>query len=71
MDVKRLIKSESYVDIKCLWYWNNIFNFSRGLRPLNNDKDVLQFAKDVVGHEVIDVYVEDKLSDPPYDCESK
>ncbi|CAL5187720.1 unnamed protein product [Lathyrus oleraceus] len=53
MDVERLIKSEGYVDIRCLWYWNPIFSFSRGLMSLNNDKDVLQFAKDVVGHKVI------------------
>ncbi|KAI5439728.1 hypothetical protein KIW84_025196 [Lathyrus oleraceus] len=49
------------------WYVggeNTVFNFGRGLRPLNNDKDVLQFAKDVAGHEVMDVYMEHRVSDP-------
>ncbi|KAI5430121.1 hypothetical protein KIW84_034626 [Lathyrus oleraceus] len=41
MDVERLIKSEGYVHIKYLWYWNPVFSFARGLRPLNNDKEVL------------------------------
>lgn len=71
MDVERLIKSEGYVDIKCLWYWNLVFSFARGLRPLNNDKDVLQFSKDVVGHEVMDAYVDHRVSDPPCDFGSK
>ncbi|KAI5399895.1 hypothetical protein KIW84_065004 [Lathyrus oleraceus] len=39
-------------------------SFARGLRPLNNDKDVLQFVEDVIGHRVMDVYVEHKVSDP-------
>lgn len=62
--MERLIKSEGYIDIKCLWYRNSVFSFARGLRLLNNDKYVLQFAKDIVGHEVIDVYMKHKVSDP-------
>ncbi|KAI5441162.1 hypothetical protein KIW84_010574 [Lathyrus oleraceus] len=38
MDVKRFIKSEGYVDIECLWYWNPVFSFACCLRSLNNDK---------------------------------
>ncbi|KAI5437003.1 hypothetical protein KIW84_023213 [Lathyrus oleraceus] len=38
--------------------------FSRGLRPLNNDQGVLQFSKDVVGYDVIDVYVEHSVGIP-------
>ncbi|KAI5447598.1 hypothetical protein KIW84_015163 [Lathyrus oleraceus] len=58
MDLEDMIKSEGYVNIKCLWYWNPAYSFSHGLRPLSNDQDVLQFSKDVVGYDVIDVYVE-------------
>ncbi|KAI5433592.1 hypothetical protein KIW84_020759 [Lathyrus oleraceus] len=58
MELEDMIKSEGYVNIKCLWYWNLRYSFSRGLRPLNNDQDILQFSKDVVGYDVIDVYVE-------------
>ncbi|KAI5440635.1 hypothetical protein KIW84_010204 [Lathyrus oleraceus] len=61
MDLKAMMKSESYVNIKCLWYWHLAYSFSRGLRPLNNDQDVLQFSKDVIGYDVIDVYVEHNL----------
>ncbi|CAL5204561.1 unnamed protein product [Lathyrus oleraceus] len=64
MDVEDMIKSEGYVNIKCLWYWHPAYSFSRGLRPLNNDQDVLQFSKDVVGYYVIDVYVEHNVGIP-------
>ena len=65
MDLEALVKGQGYIDIGSLWYRNPKFSFTRGLRPLNNDRDVLQFGQDVVGHEVIDVYVEHKVSDPP------
>lgn len=58
MELESLIQSEGYDNIKCLWYWNPEYSFPRGLRPLNNDQDVLQFSKDVIGYEIIDVYVE-------------
>ncbi|KAI5395389.1 hypothetical protein KIW84_061825 [Lathyrus oleraceus] len=64
MELKDMIKSESYVNIKCLWYWNPAYRFSRGLRPLNNDQDVLQFSKDVVRYDVINVYVEHSMGIP-------
>ncbi|KAI5386883.1 hypothetical protein KIW84_073142 [Lathyrus oleraceus] len=38
--------------------------FYRGLRPLNNDRDVLKFSKYVVGYDVIDVYVEHTVVTP-------
>ncbi|KAI5407203.1 hypothetical protein KIW84_053451 [Lathyrus oleraceus] len=66
MDLEDMIKSEGYVNIKCLWYWHLAFSFSRGLRPLNNDQDVLQFSKDVVGYDVIDVYVEHSVGIPQF-----
>ncbi|XP_058759822.1 uncharacterized protein LOC131633127 [Vicia villosa] len=65
MDLEALIKSHDYVDINSLWYRNPVLSFTRGLKPLNNDNDVLQFTQDVVGHEVIDVYVDHKVSSPP------
>ncbi|KAI5385535.1 hypothetical protein KIW84_072220 [Lathyrus oleraceus] len=34
------------------------------VRPLNNDQDVLQFLKDIVGYDVIDVYVEHSVGIP-------
>ena len=58
MDLESLIQSEGYKNIKCLWYWDPAYRFSRGLRSLNNDQDVLQFSKDVIVYDVIDVYVE-------------
>ncbi|CAL5194027.1 unnamed protein product [Lathyrus oleraceus] len=64
MELEDMIKSDGYVNIKCLWYWNPAYSFSSGLRPLNNDQDVLQFSKDVVGYDVIDVYVEHSVEIP-------
>ncbi|KAI5404841.1 hypothetical protein KIW84_051852 [Lathyrus oleraceus] len=64
MELKDMIKSEGYINIKCLCYWNPAYSFSRGLRPLNNDQDVLQFSKYVVGYDVIDVYVEHSVGIP-------
>ncbi|KAI5429117.1 hypothetical protein KIW84_033928 [Lathyrus oleraceus] len=55
---------ETPVKWYCLCYLNPAYNFSRGLRPLNNDQDVLQFSKDVVGYDVIDVYVEHSVGIP-------
>ncbi|KAI5422282.1 hypothetical protein KIW84_045661 [Lathyrus oleraceus] len=39
------------------------FSFTCGLRPLNNDVDVLQFAKDVTRYELVDLYVEHTIDD--------
>ncbi|KAI5430081.1 hypothetical protein KIW84_034600 [Lathyrus oleraceus] len=58
MELNDMIKSEGYVNIKCLCFWNPAYKFSRGVRLLNNDQDVLQFSKNVLGYDVIDVYVE-------------
>lgn len=64
MDLESLIKIEGNNDIKCIWYWNPKFSFSHGLRPLNNDKDVLQFFKDVLGYAQIDVYIKHNIDNP-------
>lgn len=61
--VGNLIKSEGYKNIKCMWYWKLRFSFSCGLRPLNNDVDVLQFVKDVTRYKLVDLYVEHTIDD--------
>lgn len=63
MQIEELIKGEKYCNIKCLWYWNPNFSFSRGLQPLNNDNDVLRFAQGVRGFKIIGVCVEQKVED--------
>jgi hypothetical protein len=64
MQVEKMIKNEGYNNIKCLWYWNPKFSFSRGLRSLNNDGDVLKFIEDIKGFHVVDVYVEHNIDNP-------
>ncbi|XP_058784868.1 uncharacterized protein LOC131659733 [Vicia villosa] len=61
MDLENLIKDEGYRNIKCIWYCNPKFCFSRGLRPINCDNDVLKFYKDIKGFELVDVYVEHSI----------
>lgn len=58
MQVVELIKRGGYKDIKCMWYWNPMYIFSRGLRPLKCDNDVLQLTKDANVFELIYVYIE-------------
>ncbi|CAI8585914.1 unnamed protein product [Vicia faba] len=64
MDLESMITSEGYGHIKCLWYWIHALSFTRGLRPLNNDQDILTFNEDVKGYNVIDVYVENPIEIP-------
>ncbi|XP_058784528.1 uncharacterized protein LOC131659338 [Vicia villosa] len=61
MQLEGLIRNEGYMNIKCMWYWNPKFSFSRGLRPLNCDADVVKFVADVSGYELVDVYVEHSI----------
>ncbi|XP_058725528.1 uncharacterized protein LOC131596807 [Vicia villosa] len=63
MEIEKMIKNEGYCNIRCLWYWNPKYAFSRGLRPLNDDKDVLKFMEDIRGYKLIDVYVEHKVEE--------
>ena len=65
MDLENLIKEEGYMNIKCMWYWNPKYSFSRGLRPLNCDSDVLKLAEDNKGFELVDVYVEHSIEVTP------
>ncbi|KAK2416396.1 hypothetical protein QL285_038793 [Trifolium repens] len=64
MEIDGLVKSLGYSSFKCLWYCDPRLSFSRGLRPLNKDNDVLKFIGDVKGFEVVDVYVEHKVDNP-------
>ncbi|XP_058733206.1 uncharacterized protein LOC131604807 [Vicia villosa] len=66
MDLESVIKSPGYGNIKCLWYWNPVFSFTRDLRPLNNDQDVLTIIEDVKGHNIVDVYVERPVEIPDF-----
>ncbi|XP_058784134.1 uncharacterized protein LOC131658902 [Vicia villosa] len=67
MQIEELINAHGYFNIKCLWYWNPNFSFSHGLRPLNNDSDVLRFMEDVRGFKVVDIYVEHKVEEVSID----
>lgn len=40
-----------------------MLRFSRGIRILSNDVDILQFFKDVTGYELVDFYVEHNIDD--------
>jgi hypothetical protein len=66
MELETMIKSEGYGNIRCLWYWIPKLSFTRGLRPLNNDQDILTFIEDVKGYNVIDVYVEHPIEIPEF-----
>lgn len=58
MHLEGMIRIDRLTNVKCLWYWNPRFCFSRGLRPLNCDVDVLKFIEDGNGFELVDVYVD-------------
>ncbi|XP_058755919.1 uncharacterized protein LOC131629134 [Vicia villosa] len=63
MEIEKMIKNEGYCNIRCLWFWHSKYAFSRGLRPLNDDKDVLNFMEDIRGYKLIDIYVEHKVEE--------
>lgn len=64
MQITKMVKSLGYMSFKRLWYQHPKYSFTRGLRPLNNDEDVLKFAEDVKGFNVIDVFVEHCIDNP-------
>nr|XP_027186490.1 uncharacterized protein LOC113784480 [Cicer arietinum] len=64
MQITKMVKSLGYMSFKSLWYQHPKYSFTRGLRPLNNDEDVLKFAEDVKGFNVIDVFVEHCIDNP-------
>ena len=63
IDLMKVIKSIGYKAFKCLWYRYPRKALCRGLKPLNGDFDILQLAEDVVGFDVVEVYVEDGVID--------
>ncbi|XP_058753082.1 uncharacterized protein LOC131626267 [Vicia villosa] len=64
MSLEKLILNEGYASIKCLHYWHPKYSFSRCLRPLNCDADVVKFVEDVKGFDLVDVYVEHSVEEP-------
>ncbi|CAI8609224.1 unnamed protein product [Vicia faba] len=64
IDLEALIQSEGYFNMKSIWYWNPRFRFSRGLRPLNNDADVLKLIEDICEFDLVDLYVEHGVNNP-------
>lgn len=58
MEIFELIKSLGYARFKIIWYHDLKFSLERGLRPINNDKDVLKFGEDMKGYDCDDIYVE-------------
>ena len=45
MDFMKVVKELGYVRIKGMWYHHPKLSLARGLRPLNNDADVLNSVK--------------------------
>ena len=62
--LEKLIHLVGYTSMKCIWYVNPRYSFARGFTAIENDKDVLKFAKDVEGFELVDVYVEHDVDVP-------
>lgn len=58
IDISNYIKGFGYQEFGCVWYRYPKLDLSNGLRPLNTDVEVIQFANDVKGHEYVDIYVE-------------
>jgi len=48
-DIKKLVLSYGYLKFKCLWYQHLKYCFQRGLKPLNNDGDLLELVVDARG----------------------
>ncbi|CAK8541677.1 unnamed protein product [Lathyrus sativus] len=63
-ELLELIKKDGYRDIMCIWYWNPRYSFTRGLRKIKGNGDVLRLIRDVDGCEVVDLYVEHSISVP-------
>lgn len=52
-----------YLNIKYMWYYYPKFSFDCGLRPLNNDVDVVKFAEYLNEFKSFDIYVEHIIDD--------
>ncbi|XP_058765307.1 uncharacterized protein LOC131638779 [Vicia villosa] len=64
MDFIKVVNNLGYIRIKGMWYHHPKFSFERGLRPLNNDADVLKFGEDMNGYDVGNIYVEHIVDEP-------
>ncbi|XP_058755282.1 uncharacterized protein LOC131628458 [Vicia villosa] len=64
IELEKLIHEVGYTSLKGIWYVNPRFSFSRGLTPIENDRDVLRFDKYVEGFDLVDVYVEHAIDIP-------
>lgn len=65
IEVSKVFKSIGYVTWRSLWYKDSKLSLQTGLRPLNNDKDVLtllfqnckkQISKDKMACQEISTY---------------
>ncbi|KAI5412884.1 hypothetical protein KIW84_057491 [Lathyrus oleraceus] len=64
MDIKEVIKKLGYIRIKCMWYHDLKYSFEHGVKPINNDKDVLKFGEEMSGYEIASIYVEHVVNEP-------
>ncbi|XP_058722129.1 spore wall protein 2-like [Vicia villosa] len=64
IELEKLIHEVGHTSLKCIWYVNPRFSFARGLTAIENDRDILRFAKDVEGFDVMDVNVEHDVDIP-------
>ena len=64
MDFMKVVKELGYVRIKGMWYHHLKLSLARGLRPLNNDADVLKFGEDMKGYDLGNIYVEHVVDEP-------
>lgn len=63
-DIKKLVLSFGYLKFKSLWYQHPKFSFQGGLKPLNNDADLLELVTDARGCNVVEVFVEHEVDIP-------
>ncbi|KAI5441136.1 hypothetical protein KIW84_010557 [Lathyrus oleraceus] len=71
MEIFRVIKSLCYARVKCMWYHDMKFSLERGIRTINNDKDVLKFGEDMKGYDYNDIYVEHIVYEPNFVTENE
>lgn len=64
IDLDKIVKSLGHDIYKSIRYRHPERDLSDGLRPLNTDKDVIQFMQDVRGHTKVDIYVEHLIDNP-------
>ncbi|KAI5439999.1 hypothetical protein KIW84_025384, partial [Lathyrus oleraceus] len=62
--ILEVIKSLCYVRVKCMWYHGLKFSLECRFRPINIDKDVLKFGKDMKGYDFADIYIEHIVDEP-------